>query len=116
LLRYYQGSQELNGNNAALNPTGQGAVTAMKAQSSFAVARDFVQITGAPTVTGGTAAGTVGLVAGGTTLASLPVTAVDPRVVTNVTVDKQSDSNASKGNQLFLYAHAVDQTSADVYG
>jgi hypothetical protein len=116
LLRYYQGSQELNGNNALLDPTGQGPVTASKAQSSFAVARDFVQITAAPAVTGGTAAGTVALVAGSTTLASLPVTAVDPNVVTNVTVDKQDDGNASKGDQLFLYAHAVDQSSADVYG
>jgi MYXO-CTERM domain-containing protein len=115
LVRYYQGTTELNGNHV-LVPTATGGVAVQTVSTSFAASRDFLQILGAPTPTTASQPATVTLAAASATLGALAVVSVDPSVVTNVSVDAESESGASKGNQIFLYAHAVDGQANDIYG
>jgi len=108
LARYFDGSQELYGNNA-LTATNIPLALAAVTSTSFSV-RDFVQITG-------TSAGTtsVHLAAGGTTL-DLPVTVVDASVVSSLKLAAQSESGAQEGQPLFVFARALDANGRDVYG
>jgi hypothetical protein len=71
LVRYSQGSSELFG-SGALRPTANGPAQTMTAQSTFATARDWLQVSGT-----GAGAGQIGLAVGGVPLSSVPFTIVD---------------------------------------
>lgn len=108
MARYFAGGQELFGNNA-LTATNTAEALSSVTSTSFS-ARDFLQVTGAamgPT--------TVHVAAGGSTL-DLPVTVVEPSVVSSVALLGQSESGASDGNMLFVFARALDASGKDVYG
>jgi hypothetical protein len=111
LVRYFAAGTELYGNHA-LDPAGLGGVLATTTSASFASARDFLQVT--PIM--GAAGQSVTLSVGGSVLGSLPVTGVDPSVVTGISIEQQDPSSAASGDTLYLYAHAVDQTADDIYG
>jgi hypothetical protein len=110
LVRYFQGSQELWGNNA-VRPTGTGAVTAMTTTSSFGDDRDWVEVDAAQPGTG-----QVSLVVGGSTMAVIPTTVVASSAIQSVGALAQSDANASNGNTLYVFARAFDAQGGDVYG
>ncbi|MGD0527150.1 MAG: hypothetical protein ABSE49_18555 [Polyangiaceae bacterium] len=107
LVRYFNGSQELFGNNA-IKPTGSGVATASAVAASFSV-RDFLEVDASQIGSGS-------VVLGGPGQGSVPVQAVDPSVVTSVTLSKQSDANASKGQTLYVFGRAGDTQGADVFG
>lgn len=108
LVRYFAGSQELHGNNALT--ANDSALADASVTSTSLSASDFVEITG-------TGAGTtsVHLAAGGAAL-DLPVTVVDPSVVQRIALAAESESGASEGQQLYVFARALDASGHDVYG
>ena len=108
LARYFAGSRELYGNNA-MTATNSPLALAAVTSTSFSV-RDFVQVTGM-----GMGATSVHLAAGGTAL-DLPVTVIDPGAVRNLTLAPQSESGAAEGQQLYVFARALDASGHDVYG
>ena len=111
LVRYFAQGVELFG-SGALTPTATGGVTVNTVSSSFASARDFVRVS--PAAMG--ASGTVSLSVDHVIVGELPITTVLPSAVTQVTILPQSALAAQKGESLALYAHALDATSAEVYG
>jgi MYXO-CTERM domain-containing protein len=111
LVRYFLQGVELYG-SGALTPTGTGGVTASTVSASFATARDFLQVT--PAAMG--ASGSVSLLVDHNVVGELPVTAVLPSSVTQVTLLAQSTATAQQGDSLVLYAHAIDASSSEVYG
>lgn len=108
LVRYFAGLQELHGNNAL--STTDSALASASATSTSLSASDFVAITGT-----GMGATTVQLAAGGATL-GLPVDVIDPSAVRGISLDPESESGAKEGQELFVFARAVDANGRDVYG
>jgi hypothetical protein len=82
--------------------------TASAVAASFSV-RDFLEVDASQIGSGSVALGGPGQ-------GSVPVQAVDPSAVTSVTLSKQSDANASKGETLYVFARAGDAQGADVFG
>jgi hypothetical protein len=111
LVRYFAQGIELYG-SGALVPTGTADIAANTVSTSFASARDFLQVTPAIEST----SGTISLAVAHTVVGELPVTVVPESAVTSVTMIAQSPDGAQAGDSLVLYAHAIDSTSAEVYG
>jgi MYXO-CTERM domain-containing protein len=109
LVRYFRQGTELLGNHAlgATSTTVEAARTSM----SLAPARDFVRL--AATTAG--RSGSVSLLAGGV-VTEIPLSTVDRSAVAHVTLIPAATEHAAKGASLPLFAHAVDDTSGDVYG
>lgn len=108
LARYFSNSQELYGNDA-LTAANTPLALASVASTSFSV-RDFVEITGLSM-----GATTVKLTAGGADL-DVPVTVIDPSAVRSMELVAQSESGASEGQAIFVFARARDAKGGDVYG
>ena len=108
LVRYFAGSQELAGNNA-LRPTGSGVATASAVAANFSV-RDFLEVTATDMGSGSVTLGV------GQTQTPVAVEAVDPSAVAAVGLFKQSDSNAKKGDTLYVYGRATDSQASDIFG
>jgi len=111
LARYFASGAELYG-NGALHSTATGGITTSTVSPSFASDRDFLQVT----VPSEGMSGSVSLVVHGVTVGEVPVTAVAPSTVTHVSLLEQNSVGAQSGASLILYAHAVDTTSANVFG
>jgi hypothetical protein len=111
LARYFANGTELFG-NGALSSTATDGITTSTASPSFASDRDFLQVT----VPARGMSGSVNLVVGGAAVGQLPVTAVATSQVTQVTILQQNSLGVDAGASLVLYAHAVDATSASVFG
>ncbi len=112
LARYFLQGTELYG-NGALQSSATGGVTTATVSPSFASDRDFLEVTLPP---GANATGTVSLFIDHVAVGEIPVQAVDPESITQVTILPQPTDNPKNGDSLVLYAHAVDATSTDVYG
>jgi hypothetical protein len=111
LVRYFLQGTELYG-NGALQPMGTNGVVATTTTASFAEARDFLQVS--PPEMG--KSGSVSLSVGNVVVAEVPITTVKNSAITHVTIIPQSSDGAQKGQSLSLYAHAVDESSSEVYG
>jgi hypothetical protein len=111
LVRYFAHGVELSGGGAA-QATATNGVTVTTASTSVAPARDFVRVS-VPTVG---ASASVSLALDGVVVSEVPITEVAPSAVARVSVVPQSTDAAENGDLVALYAHAVDATSADVYG
>jgi hypothetical protein len=111
LVRYFLDGTELYG-SGALSSTATLGATSMSTSSSYATARDFLQISVPPQGM----SGTVSLLIDKTSVAEVPVTAVPATQVSQVTILAQNSVGASKGAELVLYAHAIDANSGDVFG
>lgn len=112
LVRYFLDGTELYG-SGALTPTATANLTASTVSETFAQARDFLQVATLPSAG---ATESVSLAIANHVVAQVPVAVVAPQAVTKVSIDPQSTSGAQDGDQLTLYAHAVDATDAEVYG
>jgi len=108
LARYFNGSQELFGNNA-VTPTGSGVATAVTVAANFSV-RDFVEVSAAQM-----GSGNVSLAVGQTTN-QVPVEAVDPTSVASVALAPQSENKAQKGNLIYVFGRALDSQGNDLFG
>jgi MYXO-CTERM domain-containing protein len=106
--RYYDGTQELFGNNA-VQVAGTGVAAASRVSASWSV-RDFVAVTASQMGTGG-----VTLTVGPTT-SQLPVEVVDPSNVASVALAPQSESGHKKGDTIFVVARALDGQGNDLFG
>jgi len=112
LVRYYAQGVELNG-SGALTPTGTSEIAVNTVSTSFAAARDFLQVS--PAIATGT--GSLSLGVAHHVVGELPVTIVGQSDVQLVTMLPQSISGAKTGDSLALYAHMVSKSnSADIYG
>ena len=108
LARYYNGTQELAGNNA-LKPTGSGIATATTVAANFSV-RDFLEVSATDMGSGSVTLGV------GSTDTPVSVEAVDPSAVATVGLFKQDDSHAKKGDTLYVYGRAGDGQGNDIFG
>jgi hypothetical protein len=111
LVRYFKGSQELYG-NGAVTPASTGAVTATTTTSSFADARDWLEVDAGQEA----GSGQVALAVGGQTVATIPAVVVPSTAIASVGTAVQSDINAQDGNSLLIFARAFDAQGTDVYG
>jgi hypothetical protein len=111
LVRYFAQGNELSG-GGALHATANGGVTVTVNPASYAPARDFLGVT---VPTEGTSA-TVSLVIDNVVVGELPITEVPPSAVKSVSILPQSTDGATNGTLLTVYAHAVDDSSRDVFG
>lgn len=114
LVRYFAQGMELYG-SGALTPGGTTDIAATTASTSFASARDFLQVT--PDLKATT--GVVSLRVGGSVVGELPVSVVPPSALSHVSLLPQSTDAAQPGDSLVLYAHAVGTVAGqavDVYG
>ncbi len=110
LVRYYLGGQEIWGNNA-VTATGSGAVTAMTTTSTLGDERDWVRVDAAQA-----GSGQVALVIGNAPATVVPTTVVASTSIHSVGALAQSDSGASDGNVLYVFARAFDAGGGDIYG
>ncbi len=108
LARYYNGSQELFGNNA-VTPTGSGVATAAVVPANFSV-RDFVEVSASDMGTGNVT------LAVGQTTNQVAVEAVDPTSVSSVALAPQSENNAQKSQTLYVFGRALDSQGNDLFG
>jgi hypothetical protein len=111
LVRYFRGSQELYG-NGAVTTTSTGSVTAMTTTSSFADARDWIEVDGGQVA----GPGQVALAVGGSTVATIPALVVPASSITSVGTLAESDAHASDGQTLHVFARAFDAQGSDIYG
>ena len=108
LVRYFDGSQELAGNNA-LHPTGSGVATTATVAANVSV-RDFLEVSASDAGSGGVS------LAVGQSVNQVPVTAVDPSTVKSVALAGQDDSKAKNGDTLYVFGRALDADGNDIYG
>jgi len=108
LVRYFDGSQELAGNNA-VTPSSTGVASASTVAANFSV-RDFLEVSAADM-----GSGTVTLTVG-QSQTQVAVEAVDPNVVASVALAPQSENNVKDGTVLYVFARALDAQGDDVYG
>jgi hypothetical protein len=110
LVRYYLGGQEIWGNNA-VTATGSGAVTAMTTTSTLGDERDWIRVDASQA-----GSGQVSLVIGNAPATVIPTTVVASTSIQSVGALMQSDSGASDGNLLYVFARAFDARGGDIYG
>ncbi len=110
LVRYYLGGQEIWGNNA-VTATGSGAVTAMTTTSTLGDERDWIRVDASQA-----GSGQVSLVIGNAPATVIPATVVASTSIQSVGALKQSDSGASDGDGLHVFARAFDARGGDIYG
>lgn len=108
LVRYFDGSQELAGNNA-LKPTASSTLSATTVAANFSV-RDFLEVSATEM---GTASVTLNV---GMSQSQVSVEVDDPSVVASVALAPQSEVNAKNGNVLYVFGRALDAQGNDVYG
>ena len=108
LARYFNGSQELFGNNA-LHPTGSGVASATTASADYSV-RDFLEVSAADAGSGSVSLGV------GQLETQVPVVAVDPSTIAKVGYAAESEANASKGETMYVFGRAFDAQGDDFFG
>jgi hypothetical protein len=108
LARYFNGSQELFGNNA-LRPTASGVATATTAAADYSV-RDFLEVSAAQIGSGTVSLGV------GQFVTQVPVVAVDPTAVAKVGYAAESEANAGKGQTMYVFGRAFDADGDDLFG
>jgi hypothetical protein len=108
LARYFNGTQELFGNNA-LSPSGVGVASAAAVTASYSV-RDFLEVTATSTGTG-----TVSLGVGQLDV-QVPVVAVDASAIAKVSTAAESESGANNGQTMYVFGRAFDAQGDDVFG
>jgi hypothetical protein len=114
LARYFSQGTELYG-NGVLQSTATAGVTTTTVSPVFASDRDFLQIAPSPESEPLDVA-MVSLLVDQAVVGQVPITVVDGASITHVTVLPQPTDNPQQGDSLLLYAHAVDETSTEVYG
>jgi MYXO-CTERM domain-containing protein len=108
LVRYFNGTKELSGNNA-LVPTGGTGVTASTVATSFS-ARDFLEVSA---LDAGTASVSLAV---GSTSNVVPITIVDDTAIHSVGLAAQTETGAKDGQSLYVFGRAFDVDGNEVFG